>query len=195
LKNFFTVSATTFLFSSVLWVIWAFFLLQGDDNFKALGPLLYYPHAARVLCVVYFGYRAIPALFLAEIWGPLMFFPESFSFYPYIPSIISVMCVPAAILTLRFFDFKLGSTRDSPLNKTNYKHVALITVISAFYNALIKNLSLSLFEVNYQNHLADILQVCQFIIGDILGTTIVIMILVIILRPILKSTHQDSKIH
>ena len=92
MKNFLTVSATTFLFSSVLWVIWAFFLLQGDDNFKALGPLLYYPHAARVLCVVYFGYRAIPALFLAEIWGPLLFFPESFSFYPYIPSIISVMC-------------------------------------------------------------------------------------------------------
>ena len=137
----------------------------------------------------------MPALFLAELWGPLLLFPEAFIFYPYIPSMISVMSVPAAILTLEFFDFKLGSTRDSPLNKTNYKHVALITVISAFYNALIKYLSLSLFEVNYQNHLVDILQVCQFIIGDILGTTIVLILLAIILRPILRLNYQDSKIH
>jgi|TARA_B110000438_G_scaffold194615_1_gene186233 hypothetical protein len=195
LKNFLTVSLTTFLFSSVLWILWAFFLLQGDDNFKALGPLLYYPHAARVLCIVYFGYKAIPALFLAEIWGPLLLFPEAFSFYPYIPSIISVMSVPMAIITLDFFDFKLGSTRDSPLNKTNYKHVALITVMSAFYNALFKNLSLSLFEVNYQDRLVDILQVCQFLIGDILGTIIVVILLVLILRPILRLNYQDSKIH
>ena len=195
MKNFLTVSVTTFLFSSILWVLWAFFLLEGDDNFKQLGPLLYYPHAARVLCIVYFGYKAIPALFLAEIWGPLLLFPEAFNFYPYVPSIISVMSVPAAIFTLEFFDFKLGSTRDSPLNKTNYKHVALITVISAFYNALFKNLSLSLFEVNYQNHLVDILQVCQFLIGDIVGTTVVVILLVIILRPILQANNQDSRIH
>jgi hypothetical protein len=195
LKNFLTVSVTTFLFSSVLWVLWAFFLLQGDDNSSWLGPLLYYPHAARVLCIVYFGYRAIPALFLAEIWGPFFLFPEAFNFYPYIPSLISVMCVPAAILTLEYAGFTLGSTQDSPLNKTNYKHVALITVISAFYNALIKNLSLSLFEVNYQDHLVDILQVCSFLIGDIAGTAVVFILLAIVLRPILRSTNQDSRIH
>jgi hypothetical protein len=195
LKNFLTVSVTTFLFSSVLWIIWAFFLLQGDDSYQWLAPLLYYPHAARVLCIVYFGYRAIPALFLAEIWGPLFFFPESFNFYPYIPSLISVMSVPAAIITLEFFDFKLGNTQDSLLNKTNYKHVALITVISAFYNGLIKNLSLSVFEVNYQNHLVDIMQVCRFLIGDILGTTVVLILLAVILRPTLRSNHKDSRIH
>lgn len=189
MKNFFTVSLTTFVFSSILWIIWSFFLLQGDDNFEFLGPLLYYPHAARVLCIVYFGYRAIPALFLAEIWGPLLLFPESFNFYPYIPSLISVMSVPMAIITLEFFSFTLGSTRDSPLNRTNYKHVALITVISAFYNALIKNLSLSLFEVNYQDRLVDILQVCQFLIGDILGTAIVFVVLATILLPILRSNN------
>ena len=105
------------------------------------------------------------------------------------------MSVPMAIITLEFFCFFLGSTRDSPLNKTNYKHVALITVMSAFYNALVKNLSLSLLEVNYQEGLVDILQVCQFLIGDILGTTIVLVLLAIILRPILKSTHQESRIH
>ena len=195
MKNFLTVSITTFLFSSVLWVLWAFFLIQGNDNTYWLAPLLYYPHAARVLCIVYFGYRAIPALFLAEIWGPLMLFPDAFNFYPYIPSIISVMCVPAAIVTLDFFGLTLGSTQDSPLNKTNYKHVALITVISAFYNALIKNLSLSLFEVNYQEDLVDILQVCSFLIGDIAGTTVVFILLAIILRPILRATNQDSRIH
>ena len=195
MKNFLTVSITTFLFSSVLWVLWAFFLIQGNDNTYWLAPLLYYPHAARVLCIVYFGYRAIPALFLAEIWGPLMLFPDAFNFYPYIPSIISVMCVPAAIVTLDFFGLRLGSTQDSPLNKTNYKHVALITVISAFYNALIKNLSLSLFEVNYQEHLVDILQVCSFLIGDIAGTTVVFILLAVILRLILRGTNQDSRIH
>ena len=105
------------------------------------------------------------------------------------------MSVPAAIITLEFFDFKLGNTQDSLLNKTNYKHVALITVISAFYNGLIKNLSLSVFEVNYQNHLVDIMQVCRFLIGDILGTTVVLILLAVILRPTLRSNHKDSRIH
>ena len=97
------------------------------------------------------------------------------------------MSVPMAILTLEFAGLKLGSTRESPLNRTNYRHVALITVISAFYNALIKNLSLSLFEVNYQERLVDILQVCQFLIGDILGTAIVFVVLATTLLPILRA--------
>ena len=76
-----------------------------------------------------------------------------------------------------------------------FRWAALITVISAFYNALIKNLSLSLFEVNYQDHLVDILQVCSFLIGDIAGTAVVFILLAIVLRPILRSTNQDSRIH
>ena len=42
--------------------------IEGNPNW--LGSLFYLPHAARVLCIVYFGWKAIPALFLAELWGP-----------------------------------------------------------------------------------------------------------------------------
>ena len=70
MKNFFTLSLTSFVFSSALWIIWYFFVVQIEGNPNWLGSLFYLPHAARVLCIVYFGWRAIPALFLAELVVP-----------------------------------------------------------------------------------------------------------------------------
>ena len=147
MKNFFTLSLTSFVFSSALWIIWSFFVVQIEGNPNWLGSLFYLPHAARVLCIVYFGWKAIPSLFLAELWGPQFSILDIESLINVIPGLLSVLSVPLALQTLYWFGFPLGNTSGSPLNKRNYKHIALITMISAIYNSLLVNLVLTKFSM------------------------------------------------
>jgi hypothetical protein len=184
LKNFLTVSLTTFVFSSALWIIWSFFILNFEGSPNWLGSFFYLPHAARVVCIVYFGWRAIPALFFAELWGPSFDIFVLSSFVNIVPSILSVLSVPLALQTLSVFDFHLGNTKESPLNKRNYKHIALITLISAMYNALLVNLAVSNLSLSSREVVID--QVLRFFIGDILGTAVVLVTLAFMLNPILR---------
>ena len=195
MKNFFTVSLTSFVFSSALWIIWSFFVVQIEGNPNWLGSVFYLPHAARILCIVYFGWRAIPALFLAELWGPDFSIFDLESLINVIPALISVLSVPLALQTLDWFGFPLGNTSASPLNKRNYKHIALITMISAIYNSLFVNLMLTKFSMSSQEIGID--QIVRFFVGDMLGTTIVLMILAMILNPIINSqkAKQSQSIH
>lgn len=195
MKNFFTVSLTSFVFSSALWIIWSFFVVQIEGNPNWLGSVFYLPHAARILCIVYFGWKAIPALFLAELWGPDFSIFDLESLINVIPALISVLSVPLALQTLDWFGFPLGNTSASPLNKRNYKHIALITMISAIYNSLFVNLMLTKFSMSSQEIGID--QIVRFFVGDMLGTTIVLMILAMILNPIINSqkAKQSQSIH
>ena len=157
--------------------------IEGNPNW--LGSLFYLPHAARVLCIVYFGWKAIPALFLAELWGPDFSILDIESLINVIPGLLSVLSVPLALQTLYWFGFPLGNTSKSPLNKRNYKHIALITMISAIYNSLLVNLMLTKFSMSSSEIGID--QIVRFFLGDMLGTTIVLVFLVMSLRPMFNS--------
>ena len=184
MKQFFIISSTSFVFSVSLWIIWSFFTLQAGLTPTWLGSLIYLPHAARVLCIVYFGWKAIPGLYLAELWGPFFVAEDIYNFAMWIPSAISVLAVPFALFTLESFGFPLGKTKASPLNKRNYKHIGLITMISAFFNALMVNLYLTVMQQNFDSFDADIVQVLRFFIGDMLGTLLVFASLAILFRPL-----------
>ena len=185
MKNLFTISLTSFVFSSALWIIWFFFVVQIEGNPNWLGSLFYLPHAARVLCVVYFGWKAIPALFLAELWGPTFSIFDIESLINIMPGLLSVLSVPLALQTLHWFGFTLGNTTESPLNKRNYKHIALITMISAIYNSLFVNLMLTRFSMSSSEIGVD--QIVRFFVGDMLGTAIVLLILAMMLNPLFNS--------
>jgi len=173
------------VFSSVLWIIWHFLdthvlFLAGDGGF------FYLPHAARVLCVVYFGYKAIPGLYLAELFGPYIIDPGFYSFPIYVTSFISVLSVPLTLSMLNSLGLTLGHTISSPLNRRNYKHIFLITFISAGFNSLLVNLYLSRNNLSFSNAVTDIEQVFRFFIGDIVGTVSVFLFLTLLLKPILR---------
>jgi hypothetical protein len=189
-KNFLSTFLTSFLFSTVLWVLWHFIdtyvlFLAGK------GGLFYLPHAARVLCVVYFGWKAIPGLYLGELIGPNVIDPGMYSFSILIPSLISVISVPLSLVLLNLLGFSLGQTRSSPLNKRNYKHILLITFISAGFNALLVNLYLSRNNLSFSNAVTDIEQVSVFLIGDILGATVVFILLAYLLKPVLRQARNQ----
>jgi hypothetical protein len=185
LKNFLLVTITSFVFSIVLWIIWHF-LDTHVLFFAGDGGFFYLPHAARVLCVVYFGYKAIPGLYIAELFGPYIIDPGFYTFSIYIPSLISVMAVPLTVLMLNSLGLTLGHTISSPLNRRNYKHIFLITFISAGFNALLVNLYLSRNNLSFPNAITDIDQVFRFFIGDIIGTISVFIFLALLLKPILR---------
>ena len=189
LKNFLTLSVTTYLFGITLWVLW-YFVDQNVPFLIGEGSWYYLPHAARVLCVVYFGYKAIPSLYLAELSGPYLLVPFVYSFDTYLSSIISVISVPLAIQVLRLLSFPLGDTASSPLNKRNYKHIYLITFISAGFNAILVNLYLSRNELNFPGLITDIEQVSRFFVGDIIGTVLVFVLLSYILKPIIAQSRN-----
>ena len=191
MKNLLLISLTAFVFSSVLWIIWSFFSVQSGIIPNWIGSLLYLPHAARLLMVVYFGWRSIPGLYLAELWGPYYLAEDAYNFALWIPSAISVLSVPAALIVLRFFGFPLGTTIQSPLNKRNYKHIGLITMISAFFNALMVNVYLSQIHANFEAVEADINQVLRFFIGDMLGVLVIFIFLAIFLKPILRQSKSN----
>ena len=112
----------------------------------------------------------------------------AYNFYPFIPAIVSVLSVPLALSTLEVLGFKLGNTRGSPLNIRNYKHIALFTIFSALFNALLINITLSQLHVNFQDTpIIDVMQVTRFFLGDILGTISVFIVLALILTPFLRS--------
>ena len=190
MKNFLSISLTSLLFSSVLWVLWHF--IDTHVLFLAgKGGLFYLPHAARVICVVYFGWKAIPALYLGELIGPYVINPGMYPFSILIPSLISVISVPLSLALLNSLGFSLGQTRASPLNKRNYKHILLITFISAGFNALLVNLYLSRNNLSFSNAITDIEQVSAFLIGDILGATIVLILLSYLLKPVLRQARNQ----
>ena len=178
------------MFSIVLWIIWHF-LDTHVLFFAGDGGFFYLPHAARVLCIVYFGYKAIPGLYLAELFGPYIIDPGFYPFSIFIPSLISVMAVPLSLLMLNSLGFTLGHTISSPLNRRNYKHIFLITFISAGFNSLLVNLYLSRNNLSYANAITDIDQVLSFFIGDIFGTVLVFIFLSLLLKPILKQAQNQ----
>ena len=189
MKNFFYLTLTSFIFSSVLWILWHFldthaFFLAGK------GGYFYLPHAARLLCIVYFGYRAIPALYLGELVGPFVIEVGLYSFSTHITSLISVLSVPFALIFLNLLGFTLGETRSSPLNRRNYKHIFLITFISAGFNSLVVNLYMSRNNLSFPNAITDIEQVYRFLIGDLLGTVIVFIFLAMLLIPVLRQARS-----
>ena len=192
MKYFASVSATSFTFSFAMWVIWSYFIMQANLNPSWDGSLIYLPHAARVLCVVYFGYKSIPALYLAEICGPLFFYPTIPDLQMLFLAMLSVLSVPFALFILSLMGFSLGNTRQSPLNKRYYRHIALIVMISAMFNALGVNLFLSQFDVNYFGKVADVVQVARFFIGDMLGAATIIIILSITLKPLIAKPLRNS---
>lgn len=189
MKNFLTLSVSTYLFGITLWVLW-YFIDHYVPFLIGEGSWYYLPHAARVLCVVYFGYKAIPSLYLAELSGPYLLVPFMYSFDTYLSSLISVLSVPLSIQVLRLLSFTLGDTASSPLNKRNYKHIYLITFISAGFNAILVNLYLSRNELNFPGLITDIEQVSRFFVGDIIGTVIVFVSLSYILKPIIAQSRN-----
>tara|TARA_Y100000748_G_scaffold295298_1_gene286895 strand:- start:39 stop:593 length:555 start_codon:yes stop_codon:yes gene_type:complete len=167
MPKIFELSVYTCFFYFLVWVIWIFLIVPSENlSAQGLGSLAFLPHAARVLPVLFFGGRSIPAIYFSEFIatnyiGELEYTTSS-------GALISSTAILISWGAFKLLDVDLKSKR--VLQNTDWKHVTLFVLVSALVNG-VGNGAYYL----YTYEVIDPLITIRFVIGDIVGATIVIL--------------------
>lgn len=198
MKYFLQSFSFTFLMYFGLWIMWVHFAIDIGLDAEYPGSLFYLPHAARVICTCIFGWYAIPAMVAADFIGITFFvhgntdflLTGSFSFEEFINSVVANSSVFLSLLLLKLSGLSFTYHHASlTLKKSNYRHVFLITVISAFINGLVGNFIRQGLN-DYDIHLYTVL---RFTVGDILGTLVVLLVCTIMLSAYTDIINKSNK--
>ena len=183
MKYFTQVFLTTYIAALLVYTLWATITFAGPDK-GWIGSLVYLPHGSRVLFYCFFGYRALPALFLAETTGPALVYGEQYPDYWAIANIGSLLCVVLAVEIVKWS--RVTTFNYSILNKinfANYKFLILVIIISALFNSIFTNLIVSAFNSDMQ---ITVMVVFRFFIGDIAGAAVFLTYLMIMFQLLRK---------
>ena len=183
MKYFIQVSLTTYIAAILVYALWATITFAGPDQ-GWIGSIVYLPHGPRVLLYCFFGYRALPALFLAETTGPALVYGEQYPDYWAIANIGSLLCVVFAVEIIKWS--RVTTFNYSILNKinfANYKFLILVIIISALFNSIFTNLIVSAFNSDMQ---ITVMVVFRFFIGDIAGAAVFLTYLMIMFQLLRK---------
>ena len=175
MKYFIQVNLTTYIATMLVHSLWGWVTFQTLDQ-GWLGSLVYLPHGCRVIFYCFFGVRALPALYLAEITGPTLVWGEQYLDWWYIASISSLLSVVIAVEIIKWS--KVSSWKPSILlkiNFSNYKFLIFVIIISALFNAIFTNLVLSI--INGVD--LTVLVAARFFIGDVFGSACFIAFLMV----------------
>ena len=185
MKHFLAVSVTTYVFAMFVLLVWLAFTFSVAEN-SIIGSLIYLPHGVRVLCYVFFGYRALPALFLAEGTAyylkniQLVDMGEPAQMYLwYLTSSSSLLAVVVAVGLIKWSRTNTNFSLYKRINFTNYRFIVLVVLISASFNAVMTN---SLIEILNPGLNVDALRVLTYFIGDTIGSIIMLFYLMIVFR-------------
>jgi len=137
------------------------------------GSLIFLPNAARVICICFFGFRAIPALYVAEI-----LFENLYGYESYFTVFLSIMAVPTALLLLRSIGFRFLESKANFLDFRNYRHLLVVIVIAAAFNSIF--VTSFLYLVNGSDISAAVTY--RYFLGDIIGAVSVLLLLTFIYR-------------
>lgn len=157
----------------MIYAIWSYLAFVNVDKMEWVGSLLYLPHGVRVIGICYFGYKYLPALYMAEISGPLLVYPEQyFDVWPY-ASLASLAGVVLACEIVKWSGSNIKGSIITPINFTNYRALVLVIILSALFNSIGSNLITSyLADVDLHVH-----TIARFFIGDVIGASILILFL------------------
>ena len=180
-----------------LWIMWIHFAIDFASDSEYPGSLFYLPHAARVICTCLFGWIAIPAMVLGEwvgithfVHGDAFLINGTFSFAEFSLSLFSSSSVLLALLLLKVSGFSFSySSGKLLLKKSNFRHIFLITVISASINGLFGNF-LRQAVTDHDIHMYTVL---RFTVGDILGCITVLLVSTIMFSAYKDFIYQSSK--
>ena len=177
--DFLKVFFLTFVFSFTAWVLWAALIINTfNEGRLPFGSLIFLPNAARVICICFFGFRAIPALYVAEIMGPEILFENLYGYESYFTVLLSIMAVPAALLLLRTIGFRFLESKANFLDFRNYRHLLVVIVIAAAFNSIF--VTSFLYLVNGSDISAAVTY--RYFLGDIIGAVSVLLLLTFIYR-------------
>ena len=175
LKNFLAISLTVYFITVFVFSFWSGLTQQNPQAW--VGSLAYLPHGCKVIFICFFGYKAIPALFLAEFTGQLLEWPNTEMVYLYVGSITSILSVLLAYELIKWTQIATFKPSDILLeiNFINYKFIVFVIILSALFNAIFTNLALS--QLNQIP--IDVGVIARFYLGDIVGSSLFILFAVI----------------
>lgn len=177
--DFLKVSFLTFVFSFTLWVIWASLVIDAyNSGILPLGSIMFLPNAARVICICFFGFRAIPALYIAEILGPEILFDNLYGYESSFTIFLSIMAIPAALLLLRSIGFRFLEDKKNFLDFKNYRHLLVVIIIAAAFNSIFVTSFIYLIAGNDISAAVTY----RYFVGDILGAVSVLLLLTFMFR-------------
>ena len=177
--DFLKVSFLTFVFSFTLWVIWASLVIDAySSGILPLGSIMFLPNAARVICICFFGFRAIPALYIAEILGPEILFDNLYGYESSFTIFLSIMAIPAALLLLRSIGFRFLEDKKNFLDFKNYRHLLVVIIIAAAFNSIFVT---SFIYLAVGNDISAAVTY-RYFVGDILGAVSVLLLLTFMYR-------------
>lgn len=180
-----------------LWIMWIHFAIDFGSDRDYPGSLVYLPHAARVICTCLFGWIAIPAMVFAEwigisyfVHGDAFLVDGTYSLAELTQSIFASSSVLLALILLRVSGFSFSyRTGMLLLKKSNFRHIFLITVISASINGLFGNF----LRQAITDHDIHMYTVLRFTVGDIIGCITVLLVSTIMLSAYKDFIYQSSK--
>ena len=173
MKNWFVSSLVIYIFAIMVYAIWSYLAFVNVEKMEWVGSLIYLPHGVRVIGVCYFGYKYIPALYAAELSGPMLVYPEQyFDVWPF-ASIASLGGVVLACEIVKWSGSNFKGTIITPINFTNYRSLVLVIILSALFNAIGANLITSMLA----NIDLNVIVIARFFIGDMLGAFVLILFL------------------
>ena len=193
MKYFLQVTLTTYVASMLVYALWSYITFQTLDK-GWVGSLAYLPHGCRVLFYCFFGFRSLPALYLAEITGPTLVWGDQYLAYWGFASICSLFSVVIAVEILKWSSvstFTYSLLKE--INFANYKFLIFVIIISALINSIFTNLILGFLN----DVVISARVVARFFVGDVLGSFFFLTWLMIMFNMIknrdLYSVHDDKK--
>ena len=191
MKYFIQVSLITYIASMLVYTLWSSITFATIDK-GWLGSLVYIPHGCRVIFYCFFGVRSLPALYAAEITGPTLVWDDQYLDYWTFASISSLLSVIIAVEIVKWS--RVSTFNYNILNKVNfanYKFLIFVIIISALFNSIFTNLTLSL--INKVDIGVEV--IARFFIGDMLGSIVFITFLMILFNLLqqrnLYKVHED----
>ena len=191
MKYFIQVSLITYIASMLVYTLWSSITFATIDK-GWLGSLVYIPHGCRVIFYCFFGVRSLPALYAAEITGPVLVWEDQYLDYWTFASISSLLSVIIAVEIVKWsrvstFNYNILKK----VNFANYKFLIFVIIISALFNSIFTNLVLSL--INKVDIGVEV--IARFFIGDMLGSIVFITFLMILFNLLqqrnLYKVHED----
>ena len=191
MKYFFQVSLITYIASMLVYALWSEITFTTLDK-GWIGSIVYLPHGCRVIFYCFFGVRALPALYLAEITGPSLVYGDQYLDYWTFASLSSLFAVVVAVEIVKWsrvstFNYNILKK----VNFANYKFLIFVIIISALFNSIFTNLFLS----NINDIDIGVEVIARFFIGDVLGSVCFIIFLMILFNLLqqrrLYKVHED----
>ena len=168
-------SAIASLFYFTTFFFWVAFIVPLEEDFlQTSGSLLFLPAAGRILPVLFFGIKTIPALFLSSLIAWNFLWPYDMYEARNLGLLISFLAILVAWGVFKYLDAEISF--DSKLKLSNWRHLVLFIVLCSLLNGLFDGAFYSI-DVNTINPLISL----RFFVGDVTGTIFILLFCMLII--------------